>query len=727
MAKFDLKGMLSERSTKEMDIPEQKTVYRNPEDLIPSEDNFYSTEDTEKLKQSIKCLGILQPLLIENRDGKDYIIAGHSRRKCCLELIEEGEERFRKVPCVYKPKIELPGEEDEIIRKILIIQSNTYREKSDWEKMMESLKMESLVKELREKTELEGKTREIVSDLIGVSSTQIGRYHSISSNLSERLMEAFKQSRLNISTAAELAGLNEKYQAEACKILEETGQVTLNAAKLLKAQQEQERELPGQMTIEEALHPAKPQEIDTVIPVDIQIDRFYESLRKNVETYIRQSDRNMTIYMLGALYGSVRVRNGHLNYQGQKEGILFNGGSDQEELVPWKDFSERLIKKYGKKQKQVKTASVVEEEPENNMPGPAKCITGKSGSGQCGAAAYCDKGYNCCAQCPDDCNGRCGWIESCQPAAEPQDKKQQSTLTETEAVKAFCEAFPGKLKTIMRICRKYKKDGEAAKETQKKMAPYGWSSIAGSEVEYTFMSFAAGLEITVKKEKVKMKYGRLIAEAKNLYNPFSPEFDTEEDHSGEDTEMASKTQIPETWPEYLKDIPIPTETALASYLYDQERDLKQILDIEKEEPGLPHMTIMQQQMVVAGLRLLQNCIKSMEEPEQPPLPEMKNNDQRKEWLRNYKSWGLWYTDHHTGVRYYKYDFQNGARLIAEEYDPEPQKSSWWVPTESCYMHLVGGPEPTSKDKIPKWTYHEKYNRFPNSETELVEFLKEVQK
>ena len=641
MAKFDLKGMLSERSTKEIDIPEQKTVYRNPEDLIPSEDNFYSTEDTEKLKQSIKCLGILQPLLIENRDGKDYIIAGHSRRKCCLELIEEGEERFRKVPCVYKPKIELPGEEDEIIRKILIIQSNTYREKSDWEKMMESLKMESLVKELREKTELEGKTREIVSDLIGVSSTQIGRYHSISSNLSERLMEAFRQSKLNISTAAELAGLNEKYQTEACKILEETGQVTLNAAKLLKAQQEQERELPGQMTIEEVLHPAKPQEIDTVIPVDIQIDRFYESLRKNVETYIRQSDRNMTIYMLGALYGSVRVRNGYLNYQGQKEGILFNGGSDQEELVPWKDFSERLIKKYGKKQKQVKTASVVEEEPENNMPGPAKCITGQSGSGQCGAAAYCNKGYNCCAQCPDDCNGRCGWIpkKSCQPAAEAPDKKQRDFVEPTE-------------------------------------------------IE----------EHIVEDNKT---------------------FDYIED---------PETTLPENWPEYLKDIPIPTKTALASYLYDQERDLKQILDIEKEEPGLPHMTIMQQQMVVAGLRLLQNYIKSMEEPEQPPLPEMKNNDQRKEWLRNHKSWGLWYTDPHTGARYYKYDFDNGARLIAEEYAPESKdENSWWVPTESCYLHLVGGPEPERAGGVPKWTHHPKYNKFPNSETELIEFLKEIQK
>ena len=622
MAKFDLKGILSQESRKEMEIPEQKVVYRNPEDLIPSNENFYDTEKIAKLKESIKLLGLLQPLLIENRDGKDYIIAGHSRRKCCLELIEQGEERFRKVPCVYRPKTDLDtGNQDEIIRKIMIIQSNTYREKTDWEKMTEALQMEELVKELRKNVELEGKTRDITAHLIGASSSQIGRYRSIDTNLSDSLMAEFKKNHINLSTAAELAGLKPEYQHQAHEIFQKNGNISINDAKLLKARQEQEN-LPGQMTIEQALHPAKPQEVATIIPVDIQIDRFFEALGKNVASYILQNNLNMTIYMLSALYGSVRVRNGHLNYQGQKEGMLFNSGSDQEELVPWKDFSERLIKKYGKKQKQVKTASVVEEEPENNMPGPAKCITGQSGSGQCGAAAYCNKGYNCCSQCPDNCNGRCGWIESCQPAAEAPDEKQHDSSG----------------------------------------------------------------------------------------------------HTGDLAEMSL-----ENWPEYLKDIPVPTDTALTSYLYDQERDLKQILDIEKEEPGLPHMTIMQQQMVVAGLRLLQNYIKSMEEPEQPPLPEMKNNDQRKEWLRNYKSWGLWYTDHHTGVRYYKYDFSNGARLIAQEYDPEPQKSSWWVPTESCYMHLVGGPEPASKDKIPKWTYHEKYNRFPNSETELVEFLKEVQK
>lgn len=575
MAKFDLKGMLSERSAQEIDLPEQKTVYRNPEDLIPSKDNFYSTEDTEKLKQSIRALGILQPLLIEERDGKDYLLAGHRRRKCCLELIKEGLERFKRIPCVYKPKIELSAETetDEIVRKMVIIQSNTYREKTDWEKMTESLQMEELVKELREKTDLEGKTREIVSDLIGVSSTQIGRYHSISSNLSGELMDAFKQNKLNVSTAAELAGLNDKYQNEACKILSEVGQVTLNAAKLLKAQQEQERDIPGQMTIDQALHPHKPEEINTPVPVDIQIDRFYESLRKNIETYVKKSDLNMTTYMLSALYGTVRVRNGQLNYQGTKGGILFNASTDQEESIGWTEFSKKLIEKYGKKQKPVKMAAV--DEPEEK--GPAKCIAGKSQSGICGAAAYCDTTYKCCAQCPDDCNSRCGWLEErCQSAAGSLADRQQDDFTE---------------------------------------------------------------DIKIEERIV--------------------ELNKTSDYSSDITEMA------------------PADSSETSI--------------------------------------------------QPPLPVMKNNDQRKEWLRNYKEWGLWYTDEHIGARYYKYDFENGTRLIVEEYDPEPVRNSPWAPYEPYYMHLVGGPEPERNNGIPKWTYHSKYNKYPNSETELVEFLKGVQK
>lgn len=631
MAKFDLKGMLSERSTQEMDLPEQKTVYRNPEDLIPSKDNFYSTEDTEKLKQSIKALGILQPLLIEERGGKDYILAGHSRRKCCLELIEEGLDRFRKVPCVYKPKIELStaSEEDEIIRKIIIIQSNTYREKTDWEKMTEALQMEELVKELREKTDLEGKTREIVSDLIGVSSTQIGRYHSISNNLSERLADAFRQNKLNISTAAELAGLNEKYQTKACELLENAGQLALNDAKLLKAQQEQERNIPGQLTIEQVLHPHKPEEVNTVIPVDIQIDRFYESLRKNIETYVRKSDLNMTTYMLSALYGTVRVRNGHLNYQGSKEGIIFNAGSDQEELISWTDFSKKLIEKYGKKQKPVRMAAV--DEPEE--------------------------------------------------------------LTIKEAITMFHDKYHEKFARMMRAIRPAKNNHESAVMAQKVLAPCGFSSLSGSSVmNYEFRGMSAGAKFECKGRTLNTSYRYLVEQARFMYDPFSPEFDDPEDQSAAGV------------PDNLQQDDFVEATKIEGHIVENNKMSDHAGDIAE--------------MVSAD---------SSETSIQPPLPVMKNNDQRKEWLRKYKEWGLWYTDEHIGVRYYKYDFENGTRLIVEEYDPEPVHNSSWAPNELYYMHLVGGPEPERNNGIPKWTYHSKYNKYPNSETELVEFLKGVQK
>ena len=634
MAKFDLKGLLNDRSVPDRQ-QDQKIVYRNPEDLIPSEENFYNTEKLERLKQSIKLLGILQPLLIENRDGKDYVIAGHCRRKCCIDLINEGNDKFSRVPCIYKTHSDLEqdaGQEDDIVRQIMIIQANCYRDKSDWEKMTETLKMEGLVKELREKTPMEGKTRDILKDLIGTSGGQLGRYHAISTNLCEQLMSEFEEDRIKISVAYEASKLNKEYQKQACELYEEAGILTLDDIKDLYRQQEAEKGIPGQMTIETATGQNRPPEDDTEIPAETQIERFYESTNKNMKNYIIQEDKNMTIFMLSNLYGSARVRNGHLNYQGSTAGITFNPGGVFEHELSWQSLAKILIGKYGHK-KPVKMVPVDTPEKakkkDNEVSGPAKCITGKSKSGICGAAAYCDTEYKCCAQCPDDCNIRCGWLEErCQSAAETQDKKQQDFIDDSKT----------------------------------------------------------------------------------------------SDHAGDSTEM-----LPENWPEYLRDLPVPTSTALASYLYDHERTLKQILDVEKEEPGFPHMTIMKQQMTVAGLRLLKNHIKSMEEPEQPPLPEMRNNDQRKQWLREYKSWGLWYTDPHIGARYYKYDFNNGARLIAEEYDPEPRKESWWVPTEPYFLHLVGGPEPERSGGVPKWTYHSKYHKFPNSETELVEFLKEVQK
>ena len=118
-----------------------------------------------------------------------------------------------------------------------------------------------------------------------------------------------------------------------------------------------------------------------------------------------------------------------------------------------------------------------------------------------------------------------------------------------------------------------------------------------------------------------------------------------------------------------------------------------------------------------------------EEPEevqeQPPLPVLKNNEQRKEWLNKYQEWGLWYEDGNIGAKYYRYCFENGAELIVEEYQDHSEYAGDYT---SSYFHLIGGPEaPRKSHGLCGWQRHDKYKKFPNSETELVEFLKFVQK
>lgn len=172
----------------------------------------------------------------------------------------------------------------------------------------------------------------------------------------------------------------------------------------------------------------------------------------------------------------------------------------------------------------------------------------------------------------------------------------------------------------------------------------------------------------------------------------------------------------------------PTDTELLREMLGKEKKyLEEMIKVDAVE-GFPKKLLRKKKILVAALAgmLCDLDMPEPEEPEQPELPIMKNNDQRKAWLRDYKSWGLWYTDEHIGARYYKYDFENGARLIVEVYT---QHKFTGQDYESSYLHLVGGPEP---EKHPtgaygRWQRHETYSRYPNSETELVEFLKALQK
>lgn len=686
---FNLADMVNNRKKPTETENISDTVYRDVFELEPSKDNFYSTdpEKLQGLKNSILLFGVMQDVLIEDVDGKDRIISGHCRTMCCRMLVEEGHEEFRKINCKYT-KVNLntekfpedkDGKVEQLINKLGIIQANRFREKSDWEKMQEALITEEVIKELRDLVDLQGTTRSMVQATLGTSGTQLERYHAIQKKLSQEFMQEFQNGNINISVARELTDLDEKHQDEALGLYRKNETITLPEVKALKEKQEVGRQIPGQLTLDEAIGRRRHPEDGTVIDVDIQIERFFESLKKSTTERIQRRDKNMSIYMLSIIYNDVRIRNGYLNYQGKSNGILFNPGSGDEKLITWQQLAETLIEKYGKKQKAVKLAP---------MPEPQK-------------------------ECPYyDAN----------------------------------EVFLPDIARIINVFLENAYKGMGTGDTRRfRVMGTEFAAVQRpKEDDFVFYDEQGEKVCYVSRERMAAEYQKRIVPE----DPVIEESDMSDSDNCERCENAAENKkivdekqqiielIPEAWPPELKDIPVPSMIAMDDILQDAEEKLKNYLSVADQ--GIPGRTILKYQLIAGGLRIIKNLVRDCLDDEnkddgknvmeQLPLPVMRNNDQRKEWLRNYKDWGLWYTDEHIGVRYYKYDFANGARLIAEEYDRDTVHSQWVSDhTESYYMHLIGGPEPERKSGIPKWTQHGRYNKFPNSESELVEFLKEVQR
>ena len=686
---FNLADMVNNRKKPTETENISDTVYRDVFELEPSKDNFYSTdpEKLQGLKNSILLFGVMQDVLIEDVDGKDRIISGHCRTMCCRMLVEEGHEEFRKINCKYT-KVNLntekfpedkDGKVEQLINKLGIIQANRFREKSDWEKMQEALITEEVIKELRDLVDLQGTTRSMVQATLGTSGTQLERYHAIQKKLSQEFMQEFQNGNINISVARELTDLDEKHQDEALGLYKKNETITLPEVKALKEKQEVGRQIPGQLTLDEVIGRRRPPEDGTVIDVDIQIERFFESLKKSTTERIQRRDKNMSIYMLSIIYNDVRIRNGYLNYQGKSNGILFNPGSGDEKLITWQQLAETLIEKYGKKQKAVKLAP---------MPEPQK-------------------------ECP---------YYDANEVFLPDIARMINVFLEN----AYKGMGPGNT-------RRFRVMGtEFAAVQRPKEDDFVFYDEQGEKVCY------------ISRERMAAEYQkRIVPEDFVIEESDMSDSDNCErcENAAENKKTVDEKQqiielIPEAWPPELKDIPVPSMIAMDDILQDAEEELKNYLSVADE--GIPGRTILKYQLIAGGLRIIKNLVRDCLDDEnkddgknvmeQLPLPVMRNNDQRKEWLRNYKAWGLWYTDEHIGARYYKYDFANGARLIAEEYDRDTVHSQWVSDnTESYYMHLIGGPEPERKSGIPKWTQHGRYNKFPNSESELVEFLKEVQR
>ena len=230
--------------------------------LIPSDMNAYSTESIEELANMIMLSGgVKQNLLARKTAPEEYeLIAGHRRRLAVKYLVEErGLKEFAMVPVHVEKDGDLLSEID------LILTNCGARERSDWEKMMESTRMADLVKALQKGTEEEQKRfravfgcdpnmnardlRKLVADTLGLSVTKVANLNHINSGLAPELKERFKNGDIGVTVANEAAGLPPECQIE----IAEKETISIADVRGVKSVSEsdtdKEEQIPGQMEI----------------------------------------------------------------------------------------------------------------------------------------------------------------------------------------------------------------------------------------------------------------------------------------------------------------------------------------------------------------------------------------------------------------------------------------------------------------------------------------------
>ena len=162
--------------------------------------------------------------------------------------------------------------------------NSTTRELSDWEKMKQSIEVEEIINSLKKENNIKGRTRDLLSEILNISSSQLGRYKAINNNLIDELKEEFKNNNINYSVAYKASQLTKEYQLKAFIKLQEEGSITTNDIDALKAKEEYIRPLEGQITIDDNLH-------NEEVTIGIEDSEYSEEIEENKEAYVEDVER----------------------------------------------------------------------------------------------------------------------------------------------------------------------------------------------------------------------------------------------------------------------------------------------------------------------------------------------------------------------------------------------------------------------------------------------------
>ena len=218
--------------------------------IKPSKMQFYRQEDIEEQADAIELAGgIMQPLVVRRQDADQYeLLAGHRRLEAAKRLVEDRQlTQYAMVPCHIEKANDWRAE-------YLLITTNSYREKTGYEKMLEVQRLAEIIPHLPGSEELKGRAlRGRIAKELKTGETSVQNYNYIYTHLCAEGMEAYRAGDIKTAVANELAHLDEEDQ----KILLKTEDLTATAiAEYKKAKLCQN--LTQNVAPEEADHIRKP-------------------------------------------------------------------------------------------------------------------------------------------------------------------------------------------------------------------------------------------------------------------------------------------------------------------------------------------------------------------------------------------------------------------------------------------------------------------------------------
>lgn len=595
--------------------------------MYSNDKNFYSIPDIEQLAQDILAVGLLENLTVVHDPcdrGEYRIIAGERRWRALTLLVEKGYEEFSVASC----QIKTPAEEHEEMIQLII--ANTYRNKTVADILEEQKTLEETLKYMKENGltlhgyKLDsGRLRDVIANMMQVSSTKIGQIESINKKLIPEFTEELKEGRLTFSAAYEISKMSEDIQEDMLEHHREKGLTYKDVKEYAEEQKKAEEEqIDGQLSIEDvnagACQNLTPEENtdqnENVVMLRIPTEEDRECLKLAAREIIKK----------------------------HKEWFKEN----MEQLPENEIISTELIKQKLQPEKIVRI-----------------------------------------------------WVFEA-----PDEEIAHISLYST-----YIQLYRGK----------------------EHKGNFEWFYLAGAiRKMWDIVTAEESEERTEKKEKNEEQEEK-SEETEEIETPDTYAVSGLEEEPAE-KENEYRYQDKEETQERL-----PEETQLhekksgktdLDIAREENQKYRNYLEMAKGHMDANDIRVRTYKVMIAALAGYINDLDTVmnppKEPEQPELPRLKNNDQRKEWLKNYKAWGLWYTDKNINVNYYKYDFADGSRLVVTEYPDRIMEWNGEEKRDSCYFHLL---EKNKKAYGNKKTYDKQYVHAPDSETYLVEFLKWLQK